>query len=247
VAIVRFVGVVLLVAFSTGAPRELSAQEPGSRYTGDIRDLRLGLTAETMPEGYFDFACGTNGGPPSQPIEGWADFARCRPEPSGLREVYVTFDDEWAEIARANPDVDLNWVHQFSGTVIAGFPVIVSVLFDEAGVVRGIRAVTDPRASVEKRSDAYLFSIPINRRFGSDGWACEDLPRETGETEIGGMFIKRSCRKLADGRELVIETHFYRRRGQTGFDFQGQFVEGEFESTTRFEIWDPAYGPGAAG
>jgi hypothetical protein len=228
------------------APSMASGQEPPGR-PGDIRDLRLGLSAAAMPEGYFDFACGTDGGPPSTPIDGWADFMRCRPEASGLREVYITFDDEWAQIARANPDVDLNWVHQFSGTVIAGFPVIASVLFDEAGVVRGIRAVTDPRASIEKRSEAYLFSIPVNRRFGADGWTCEELPREPGETEIGGLFIKRSCTKAIDGRELVVETHFYRRRGQTGFDFQGQFVAGEFESTTRLEIWDPAYGPGAAG
>jgi hypothetical protein len=240
------VGLMVLCALPVFVSPAL-AQEAASRYSGDIRDLRLGLTAEAMPEGYFDFACGTNGGPPSRLLAGWSDFMRCQPEPSGLREVYVTFDDEWAQIARANPDVDLNWVHQFSGTVIAGFPVIASVLFDESGVVRGIRAVTDPRASVEKRSDAYLFSIPINRRFGAEGWVCEDLPRAAGETEIGGMFVKRSCAKTLEGRELLIETHFYRRRGQTGFDVQGQFVEGEFESTTRFEIWDPAYGPGRAG
>jgi hypothetical protein len=218
-----------------------TAQEPGSRYSGDIRDLRLGLRADSMPEGYFDHACGTNGGPPSLRLEGWGDFMKCRPEESGLREVYITFDDEWAQIARANPDVDLAWVNQFSGTVIAGFPVIASVLFDEEGVVRAIRAVTDPRAEVEKRSEAYLFSIPVQRRFGPEGWTCVDLEREPGETDIGGMFVKRKCEKPLEGRDLVLESHFYRKPGQTGFDFNGQFVAGQFESTTRFEIWDPAF------
>ena len=36
-----------------------------------------------LPDEFVDYACGTNGGPPSLPLTGWSDYKRCRPEPSG--------------------------------------------------------------------------------------------------------------------------------------------------------------------
>lgn len=228
----RAAALALLVSFVAAAAA--MAQSAG----GDIRNVRIGLTADAMPDGLYDPACGTNGGPPSTLIDGFENFAECPAEPNGLHEVYIVFDDELAQFARANPELQLEWVEKFSGTIVAGFPVILSVLFDEAGIVRMVRAVTDPRAGVDKRSEAYLFRIPIQRRFGLDGWECEPIARGEGETEIGGIFIKQRCIKRFPDRTMTIESRFYRKPGQTGRDVQGQFEPGSYESSTRFEILD---------
>jgi hypothetical protein len=46
---------------------------------GEIRRLKLGLNAQTMStQGYGDFACGNNGGPPHQKLEDWTGFTCCR-------------------------------------------------------------------------------------------------------------------------------------------------------------------------
>jgi hypothetical protein len=226
-----------LLALAAAAPA--SAQEADSVYQGDIRDIRIGLTAENFPEGYYDPACGTNGGPPSTVLDDWTDFAMCPPEPNGLHEVYFTFDDELAQMAAADPVAGMNeWVQNWSGTVVAGFPVIISVLFDDAGVVRGIRVVTDPRAGPDARGDAYLFRIPITRRFGAGAWECVDLPLENGETPVGDLAIKERCVKHFPDRTMVAEAHLFRRAGQRGVDPAGNVVPADFDSSTRLEIWD---------
>ena len=124
---------------------------------GDIKELRPGLTVETLPQtGYYHHACGSNGGPPKRPIDGWADFKTCAPEPTGLHEVYVEMDDEALTIARADPDANLAWLEKFSGTKVGGHSVILSLLFDDNGVVQGLRAVTDPRVGVDQRRSAHV-------------------------------------------------------------------------------------------
>src|SRR6266852_2600810 len=109
----------------------------------EIWDLQLGAPVDPLPDEFIDYACGTAGGAPSRPLDGWRDFHRCRPEPSGLREVYFRYDDELEYWAKANNLADQ--MEQFSGTKTYGFPVIVSVLIDAAGTVGGSRIVSDPR------------------------------------------------------------------------------------------------------
>src|SRR4051812_50080552 len=75
-----------------------NAQQRPTR--GEVWDLKLGTAVDTLPDEFTDYACGTNGGPPSVPLRGWSDFRRCRPQPDGLREVYFRYDDEleyWAK------------------------------------------------------------------------------------------------------------------------------------------------------
>ena len=62
----------------------------------DLRDLTIGTKAADMSTaGYFDFACGTNGGPPARRISGWEAYGQCAAEAgTGLHEVFVRFDDE---------------------------------------------------------------------------------------------------------------------------------------------------------
>jgi hypothetical protein len=68
---------------------------------GELHGLKLGLDARAMSaDGFGELACGSNGGPPRAAIEDFADFAKCRPEPSGLHEVYLRFDDEEEYVGR---------------------------------------------------------------------------------------------------------------------------------------------------
>src|SRR5262245_10776553 len=133
-------------------------------------DLKIGapLAAQPSPDEFRGFACGANGGPPRQPLAGWTDYQRCRAEPDGLREIYFEYDDEYEYIARAR---DLpREIARWAGTTEAGFPVIVSALFDDEGVLRGIRIVTDARpehrnelieANLRKLAGRHLFGRPI--------------------------------------------------------------------------------------
>ena len=135
------IGCLRVVAASSPAPRLAQRADPG-----EVRGLKLGLKAPEMTlDGFGDLACGSNGGPPRQRLDAWSEFAKCRPEASGLHEVAPRFDDEDEYISRAIEDPRV--ARGKIGTRVAGHPVILSVLFDRDGVVRELRFVTDPRAA----------------------------------------------------------------------------------------------------
>src|SRR6516165_5746936 len=141
-----------------------SAHSQSTADPGEIRGLKLGLRAQDMSlTGFGELACGSNGGPPRQKLEEWADFASCRPEANGLHEVYVRFDDEDEYIGKAIDDS----MHAQGkiGTRVAGHPVILSVLFDRGGIVRGLRFVTDPRAAPYERRMAHLLRLAVINRY----------------------------------------------------------------------------------
>ncbi|HEY4918952.1 MAG TPA: hypothetical protein VII40_02505 [Xanthobacteraceae bacterium] len=209
---------------------------------GEIHGLRLGLDARTMrTDAFGELACGSNGGPPRAALDGFADFAKCRAEPSGLHEVYLRFDDEAEYVAKA---IDDDQHTREIGTRIAGHPVILSVLFDDGGNLRGIRAVTDPRAAPAERRMAHLMRLAVINHYGSDGWTCVDEPAAPGETPVGGVFIKQRCRKTTAARDLTVEAHFLRKPGQSETDpATGEYRGGQYESWTRFELLDPALDP----
>jgi hypothetical protein len=209
---------------------------------GEIHGLKLGLKAAEMSADTFgDLACGSNGGTPRQTIGGWTEFRKCRPEPSGLYEVYAPFDDQQDYVARAIDDP--MYAQGKVGTRVAGHPVILSVLFDTDGVLRGIRMVSDPRGSPMERRMAHMLRLAIINRYEPENWNCTDFPPAPGETPVGGgVFIKQSCEKALPGKTLTVETHFLRKPGQAGVDSNtGEATQGQFESWTRFEIMDPTY------
>jgi hypothetical protein len=201
----------------------------------EVWDLALGSSAEALPDAFTDYACGTSGGPPSTPLKSFQDFRRCRPEPSGVREVYFRYDDELEYWAKAN-DLPME-VEKYSGTKAYGFPVVVSALFAERGTLSGLRIVSDPRDTSRPREDAYSLRNFLTARFGRDGWDCKELAREDGEEPVGRTFIKERCRKAADGgRMFDLTTHYFRKRGQRQFDARtDRETEGQFESLVRFE------------
>src|SRR5437588_4887775 len=97
----RTVGALMLAVVLAGLP----ARPQVGTDTGEIRGLRLGRVAKSMAtDGFGEFACGSNGGPPRQRLEDWSEFAKCRPEANGLSEVYARFDDEQEFIGRATED-----------------------------------------------------------------------------------------------------------------------------------------------
>jgi hypothetical protein len=217
------------------------AQAQDKTDPGEIHGLKLGLMAKAMRlDGFGDLACGSNGGPPRQRIEDWSEFGKCRPEDNGLHEVNARFDDEDEYIGRAIDEP--RYARGRIGTRVAGHPVLLSVLFDAAGVVRGIRLVTDPRAAPQERRMAHLFRLAVINRYEPDGWTCTDLPAAAGETSVGGVFIKQRCEKTSAGRQLTVETRFLRKPGQSDNDpVTGEYRAGAYDSSTRFEIFDPSY------
>ena len=217
---------------------------------GTVWDLKLGepISAQPAPAEFRGFACGSNGGAPRQPLVGWRDFARCRAEPDGLHEVYFEYDDEFEYIARAR-DLDRE-ITRWAGTTEVGFPVVVSALFDSAGVLRGIRMVTDARpdhrnditvANLRKRADGYVLGGIMAARFDLVTVRdCTSLPPAEGESAVGDLFVKQACEMTdaAAGRKIMLRVNFFRKPGQSGTNPQlpTQLTEGQFESSARLEI-----------
>jgi hypothetical protein len=237
---------ILAAAFVLAAPP--AAAEPSGRAT--IWDLRLGapVADQPRPEAFRAFACGSNGGAPRAPLTGFDGFRRCSPEPDGLHEVYFEYDDELEYIARAHDDERA--ISRFAGTHEVTFPVVVSALFDDGGILRGLRMATDARpehrndiieADRRKRDEAYMLASVMASRFGVDpARDCEAIPAAEGETPVGDLFIKRICRHTEGGRRIVIRASLYRKPGQSGINPQlpTQLTQGQFASSASVEIYD---------
>jgi hypothetical protein len=206
-----------------------------------IWDVELGTPVGELPdEEFVDPACGSNGGPPGVRIATFEQFERCSPEISGLREIWFRYDDEEEYIARAARDPDA--IARANAMLVLGQPVVLSLLVDRIGLVQGYRIITDPRADPDLREDAYLLARAFKARFGADGWDCDDMPPNTGETPIDGEFVKQRCQKVLDGQQVTLESRHYHKPGQAQIDPNtGLPTVNQFESSTRFQIvhFDP--------
>lgn len=202
----------------------------------DVWDIELGVHVSSLPTREFqDYACGTDGGPPGRRLASWTEFDRCEPEPSGLYEVHFRYDDELEYRARAVRA--LGQVGRFEGTKLFGRPVIVSVLIAGDGIVDGLRIITDPRASLIQRRQAYTLRNILRSRFSSKGWTCADEEPNERLQPIGRIFINQRCEKELADKSLVLETHYFRKRGQRAFNPATlELTPGQFESSARFEM-----------
>ena len=205
-----------------------------------IWDIHLGDEAAGIPDDYVNYACGTNGGPPSIALVSFAGFRKCKPDGDGLHEVYFEYDDELEYRARALGNRDE--IRLYGGTTIFEFPIVASVLFDDAGRVRAERMVTDPRQQVTRdRLEFFELGTFLRQRFGEDQWSCQDLPAAEGESAAGSLFIKNHCEKTVAEAKLVVEQRFLQKKGQQFLDPQsGKASPMAFDSVTRFEIYDAA-------
>jgi hypothetical protein len=240
---------VLMLGMLGSTAAAAAAEEELHRST--IWDLVLGapVSAQPAPQEFQAFACGSNGGSPRAPLTGWADFKRCPAEADGLHEVYFEYDDEIEYIARAH-DNDRE-ISRWAGTHEVTFPVIASALFDDAGILQGIRLVTDPRpdhrnditeADRKKREESYLFGGVMASRFGIEAERdCKSVPPGEGESAVGSLFIKQVCERNdpAAGRRIAIRANLFRKPGQSGVNPQlpTQLTQGQFESSARLEIY----------
>jgi hypothetical protein len=237
---------VLVIAMCVPA----AAAEPALR-RATIWDLVLGapIAAQPPPQEFKAFACGSNGGPPRAPLAGWADFKRCPADADGLREVYFEYDDEIEFIARAHDNE--REISRWAGTHEVTFPIITSALFDDAGVLKGIRLVTDPRpdhknditeANRKKREESYQLGGVMASRFAIEpARDCKSLPLAEGEGSVGSLFIKQACERSdpAAGRRYVVRANLYRKPGQSGVNPQlpTQLTQGQFESSARLDVY----------
>ncbi|MCC6982346.1 MAG: pentapeptide repeat-containing protein [Bauldia sp.] len=202
-----------------------------------VWDLPLGAHARELPaDPFIDFACGTNGGPPSTPLTGWTDFARCRAEPAtGFHEVYFRYDDEPEYWARARYLIEQIAFYQY--TTVFDIPVIVSLLFDADGFLVGHRIVSDPRVPEGMRENGSSLAGILRARYGEELFDCVDQPKLPGESEFQGIFVKRECHATDAEAHLamVVLERNLRKIGQHQQDVLAGPTAGLFESTTYFQ------------
>ena len=215
-----------------------------SAFAPDYRQLALGLSAREMPvEGIDIFACGSNGGPPLSVLSGWIDYAQCPTDQNGLHEVYIEFDTELQRLVESTEEQfgQAPWFKPYAGTRVANFAVVMSMLFDDEGIARGFRAITDPRAGLDERAQAFMLRLRVIPQYGRADWECIDREPGPRETPVGETYLNQFCEKRIDGKLITVESHLFRKAGQTGVDRQGQPIPGDYESLTRWEVYDEAY------
>lgn len=253
-------GIALCGAAISVAP----AQDAAPQSTSDddrrltLKSLKLGSTLEQMPDwlAFRNYACGSNGGQPLTRLSGWADFAQCKADENGLHEVYFEYDNEAEYILRALDDPR---AVRYVGTTEQGFPVVVSALFSDDGVLRGTRMVTDPRpnytadaffdlSDLRTRADFYLLGAFVGGVVGiNPARDCVKLPLGDRESEVGNLFVKLDCDHVNDGLRYILKTRYFRKAGQLAVDPQtGAKTEGQYESSTLFEEYQVGYGPAPA-
>ena len=211
-----------------------------------IWDFELGAPVTQAPDiKVGEIACGTNGGPQGRPLVSFADYETCEPEPSGLREVSFTYDDEQDYIALA---LNAEYKFLYGGTSVFAHPVIVSVLVDPEGIVQGRRIFTDDRIDTYDRRNAVTLICNFKARFTNWSLKCRDIDMKEGEQPVGKQLIHELCTgESPDGTRLLeLEATLLRKKGQRGLNPETQEVnQGYFESKTRFEEVQKPYEPGA--
>ena len=116
---------------------------------------------------------------------------------------------------------------------------ILSLLFDDNGIVKGIRIMTDPRASLFERKKAVLLKKHLEGMWGKDPWECKDVPKLDGETAVSEKqaFIKDICMKFQKDKFIILQSRYFRKKGQTGFTPSGNPTLSYFESWTKVEVY----------
>ncbi len=213
-----------------------------------IWNVQLGQPVTQVPDSAAALiSCGTMGGPASIELKSFADWSQCSAEPTGLHEVQFSYDDEKDFIARA---MESEFRALAGGTSVYAHPVVVAMLVDDAGLVQGVRIITDDRANNHDRRVAVVLSRNMKVRFGSWGLKCKDIPPTDGEMKVGNEFIHEICRGTAadgSGQQVLIEASYLRKKGQDAISKDTQTVnKSYYESKTWVEVANPPYSPSEA-
>ena len=218
----------------------LATHESLAQSRARILDVKLGTPVSALPsDEWVDPACGTNGGPPSRELESFEDFARCPvEEQTGLREIWFIYDDEWEYVARAYRDPQE--IRRYSANVFYQQPIITSLLVDDGGLVQGYRVITDPRAPIEVRIEAYILYGIFKGLFSDAPWQCTDLARDERERPIEGDILKVSCEMASHQYFIKLEGRHLLKPGQDVRDVPRSFDQaaGDFESSARLDVYN---------
>jgi hypothetical protein len=170
----------------------------------DLRDITVGMPVVQIPEeGYVNLTCADD---PGRQLARWSAWRDCPANADTIRAVRFEFNPETSR----------------EGTLVAGHPVILTALIDEAGSVAGLKIDTDPKARLYMRKKAFLLGVQVMARYGSDGWECTQRTPGHGEQPVGGTYIRESCRKVIQGRVLIVERDLFRRVDQDNKNFVDQ-------------------------
>jgi len=170
----------------------------------DLRDITVGMRVSDLPDaGYVNIACAAD---PKRSLGGWSGWRDCPEDGDKKRLVRFDFDPFSSR----------------EGTVVAGHPVVLTVLIDDQAVITGLDIVTDPKARLYIRKKAFLFGVQVKSRYGTDGWSCDELQPKSDEQPVGGVFLREVCRKLLPGRTLTVSRDLFRRPDQDAKSFVDQ-------------------------
>lgn len=205
----------------------------------DIWDIPPGISATEADANFrfVDHACGDAGGAPSRRLVGFSDFIACRPEASGLREVYFRYDDEAELMARALEQSEDILAH--AGTTEFDYPIVASLLIGEDGIVRGKRLVTDPRpesATTRARFEFWTLGNLFRARWPTDAWSCEEAP--LGDDRPVGRYAVNSVCALDSGGVHHIVRQLYLQRSEQRFIRPGigRYSGEAYDSSTWIEL-----------
>ena len=189
---VRLAGWLVLALVWLIPIEQLRAQDRPTRL--NVWDIHIGEKAADIPDAFVNYACGTGGGPPSIPLTNFTEFEKCRPDANGLHEVYFEYDDELEYWARA---LDLKAeIRMYAGTSAYEFPVVASVLFDDAGLVKGERLVTDPRQQLSRdRNEFWVLADFIRHRFGTTSGSAKTYRPMPGRARLAPISSKITARR----------------------------------------------------
>jgi hypothetical protein len=194
----RTLAAVFFVSLVAATTQAAAAQNPDGN---DLRDIQLGRPIADLPDtGYANRICADNA---KAALATWSSWRDCPADSSGFHAIRFGYDPA------TNPD----------GTIVAGHPVILTLLIDDAGVVNGLRIETDPKARLYIRKKAFLFGIQVKSRYGLDGWSCTQAQPNAGEQPVGGVYLRERCTKVTDGRSILVERSLFRRSDQDSKNF----------------------------
>jgi hypothetical protein len=190
----RSVGTVILFGVALAAFAKVTVAWAAE--TNDLREFRVGMNAADLPQsGYAGFGCAAD---PGRTLSNWQDWRQCPPDLSCLRVVRFRYDPAMSP----------------EGTKVAGHPVLLALVMDDAGRVEAVQIETDPNARLFTRKKAFLLGLRAKSRYGTDGWICTEDSPTADHQPVGETFVKEQCKKTLAGREVRIERSLFRHPNQ---------------------------------
>ncbi|WP_158807014.1 hypothetical protein [Beijerinckia sp. L45] len=176
-----------------------AASAVGAQPANDLRDFRVGMiAADIKSDIYESLTCQEA---PETTLATWADFGRCPKTADGLHAVGFRYRDD-PVLGAVSEDGQ--------GTKVAGQPVVLALLIDDAGVLAGLYIQTDPSVRLFTRRRADIFALQAMARYGEEGWACAKSAPTAHAQPIGETFVNDECRKTANGRDYVVDRMLFR-------------------------------------